>query len=132
MPAREGDRRRRPGGVAEDLGDGEEAVLERLGAVLGAEVVVLVDALEVVGEVVEEVVGGVGEHEPEEAGEEARAGEDAVAQREQAADAGGDGGHDEDGGARGDQPAADDVEAVPLVLADPGDHAQGPGPHAKA
>jgi hypothetical protein len=117
--------------VGQDLADGHKPVLERLRAVLGAEVVVLVDALEVVGEVVEEVVGGVGEHEPDEAGEQAWPGEQAVAQREQAADASGDGGHDEDGGSRGDQPAADEVEPGPLVLADPRDHAQRPGPHAK-
>jgi hypothetical protein len=118
-------------GVAQHLGDAEEAVLERLGAVLRAEVIVLVDALEVVGEVVEQVVGRVGEHEPEQAGEEARAGEHAVADGEQAADAGGHGGHDEHRCAGGDQPAADEVESIPLVLADPWDHLQRAGPHAK-
>ncbi len=119
------------GEVTEELTGGQQPVGHWLGAVHGAEVVILVHPADEVGVIVEEIVGGVGQHQAESQRQPGEQGEFAIAQGEQSGQGGGDEGHHQHGGAGGNQPFRNKVELFPLCRGDRGDDLERFLPHRK-
>ena len=139
IPAIEGDQvnacqeseQARYGEVSKVLPAGYQSAGDGLGPVDRAEVVILIDPPHVVREVIEDVITGMSHDESEGESQPGNEMEGAIAGREDAGERCRQERHDQNGGPRRDQPARDDVQLIPFVLGDIGNHVQGLLPHGE-